>query len=377
MRSAMKYIAPVTFFIFFLVVFSSAYAFRVDDRDLTFDPVAPSDRPAVCRAGSGPDGPHSRFIAGEVISSIPSPSMPFGLTWDGECLWVGSYDAILYRLNPEDGSIVYQIDAPGTVASGLAWDWHMLWVSDRDADVVRRFDPSDGSVLVTHDAPGPYPGGLGWDGLDLWHSNYYDPSHIYYMDHVTGDILDDFPAPDVRGMGITWDGISLWNGDYIGDKIYELDPETGDVINSFATPDDNAHDLAYDGHYLWVVIGGGANMLYQLEPGNKEVSVGLAPQSTTVSPGGILRVNGSLLNHTEEVQAVELWVDIYLPNGNPYPGNPLLGPMALPVPPGAYLSRTVSHPVPGRAPTGDYRYQAVLTIDDQVVDVTEFNFTIE
>ncbi len=364
MRHIEKTFIP-SFLILFLIVLSSPLsAYRVDDRFTGNDRSVTTENP-------------SRFIPGEVISSIPSPPSPFGFTWDGEYLWVGSYSGILYKVDSTTGAIVFQMNAPGTVASGLGWDWHALWVSDRDSDLIYRVDPATGDILWTLTAPGAWPGGLGWDGRDLWHSNYYSPSHIYYMDDETGEIYDDFPAPMERGMGIAWDGISLWNADYINDVIFELDPTTGDVIQSFAAPDDSPHDLAYDGHYLWVVIGGGSNMLYQLEPGNKAVSVGLSPAATTLSPGGTLEVTASLLNHTETAQSMEVWVDLYLPNGNPYPGNPLVGPLAPSLGPGAFVSRALSHQIPAGAPAGDYLYQAELTIGGDTVDVTSFNFTIE
>jgi hypothetical protein len=361
MRNRFPIFIALFLFLFFFGSSTPLEAFRIDDQS---DPA------------SGIGNPVSP-LAGEVISDIPSPSSPFGFTWDGENLWVGSYSGILYKVDPANGDILHQMDAPGTVASGLGWDWHALWVSDRDNDVIDRVDPVTGDVLWTLEAPEAWPGGLGWDGENLWHSNYYSPSHIYYMDEETGVIIDDFPAPMERGMGIAWDGISLWNADYINDIIFELDPLTGGIRNSFAAPDDSPHDLAYDGHYLWVVIGGGSNRLYQLEPGNKDVSVGLSPSATTISPGGVLEVTASLLNHTDTLQNIEVRVDIYLPNGNPYPGNPFFGPLSLPFGPGAYIARTLTHPVPGNTPAGDYLYQAVLTIGGETVDITDFNFTVE
>lgn len=314
---------------------------------------------------------------GEVIHSIPSPSSPFGLTWDGEDLWVGSYSGILYEVDPADGTIITQMNSPGSVASGLGWDWHALWVSDRDDDVIRRVDPETGDVLATLSAPEAWPGGLGWDGWDLWHSNYYSPSHIYYLDHETGEVLLDFPAPQARGMGVACDGISLWNADWLNGMIHELDPETGDVLNSFASPDDSPHDLAYDGHYLWVVIGGGANMLYQIEPGNKNVSIALTPESATVPAGGDLVVNGSLLNHTDAAQTISFHVDVYFPNGNPYPGNPVVGPFTLTMQPGASFGGSLSHRIPNRAPHWNYLYEAVITQNEAIVDRTNFNFAVE
>ena len=384
----------IAFFLSFFLfgVCSALDASQIDDRTVAGDRtrIQPPARvtaevePLGAPSGHGWNGGSAsgvedpvRPLAGEVISSVPSPPSPFGLTWDGRDLWVGSYSGILYRVDPADGTVLHQMNAPGTVASGLGWDWHALWVSDRDSDVIDRVDPATGDVLWSFPSPEAWPGGLGWDGQNLWHSNYYSPSHIYYLDEETGGILDDFPAPMERGMGIAWDGISLWNADYINGMIFELDPSTGGILNSFASPDDSPHDLAYDGHYLWVVIGGGANRLYQIEPGNKAVSVALSPVSTTVAPGGVLEVEGSLLNHTPSLQTIEVWVDVYLPNGNPFPGNPLVGPMTVPLGPDAYVARTLTHDIPGNAPAGDYLYQAVLRIGGVTVDVTDFNFTIE
>jgi len=178
-------------------------------------------------------------------------------------------------------------------------------------------------------------------------------------------------------MGIAWDGISLWNADYIQDTIHELDPVTGSVINSFAAPEDSPHDLAYDGHYLWVVIGGGSNKVYQIEPGNKNVSIALNPESTTVPAGGQLVVNGSLLNHTDVAQTFTFHVDIFLPSGNPYPGNPLVGPITLTMQPNASAGGHLRHRIPARTPAAGYLYQAVLTQAGETMDVTNFNFEVE
>ena len=178
-------------------------------------------------------------------------------------------------------------------------------------------------------------------------------------------------------MGIAWDGTSLWNAEWVNGMIHQLDPETGDVLVSFPSPDDSPHVLAYDGHYLWVVIGGGANMLYQIEPGNKTVSIALSPESTTVAAGGELIVGGSLLNHTGSPQTFDFHVDIYLPNGNPYPGNPLVGPVTLTIPPGGSVGGNLTHSIPNGAPPWDYLYQAVIIQNEEVVDVTNFNFTVE
>lgn len=59
-------------------------------------------------------------------------------------------------------------------------------------------------------------------------------------------------------------------------------------------------------------------------------------------------------NITEFVQSADFWVDLYLPNGDPYAGNPFIGPESAALP--GLLSTTVPQTIsiPGSAPLGTY-----------------------
>ena len=53
-------------------------------------------------------------------------------------------------------------------------------------------------------------------------------------------------------------------------------------------------------------------------------------------------------------QVVRSWVDLDLAGGQPYPGNPLLGPVDLVLQPGEQRAVRQRVDVPGNAPPGSY-----------------------
>jgi hypothetical protein len=329
-----------------------------------------------------PTGSHA--APGDVVSVINSPPSPFGLTWDGAALWCGTYGGTIYQLDPANGNILHQFPSPGSMVSGLGWetsasDQPYLWSSDRDTDKIYRIEPTTGLAVDSFPAPGAWPGGLAWTDTLLWHSNYYSPPVIYGLDPLTGLQLFSYAAPNVRPMGIAWDGEYLWNGDYIAGMIYRLDPSTGTVLDSFPAPDDSPHDLAWDGTYLWVVIGGGQNKIYQIEAYWPDLLLMLDPDATSIAPGGTLGYDATIINTTEETQQVWGITRVTLPNGNPFPGNPVLGPLPIYVGPLDTLQTHIEHPVPAGAPLGVYTYEALVGTPPNTVlaeDAFEFEVTL-
>ncbi len=65
-------------------------------------------------------------------------------------------------------------------------------------------------------------------------------------------------------------------------------------------------------------------------------------------------------NITDFVQDVDFWVDLYMPNGAPYPGNPFIGPQSAAIP--GFFSTMVPQTVniPGSAPLGTYEIRACV-----------------
>ncbi|KPJ52681.1 hypothetical protein AMJ39_07230 [candidate division TA06 bacterium DG_24] len=319
---------------------------------------------------------------GDVVSVIPAPPSPFGLTWDGSTLWCGTYSGTIYQLDPATGDILDQFPCPASMVSGLGWEsssgeQSYLWSSDRDTDKIYRIDPTNGIAVDSFPSPESWPGGLAWTDTILWHSNYYSPPTIYGLDPLNALPLFSYGAPNVRPMGIAWDGNYLWNADYIAGMIYRLEPSTGTVLDSFPAPDDSPHDLAWDGTYLWVVIGGGEQMIYQIEAYEAALVIILDPDATSIPPGGTLGFTATLINNTEETQHVWAITEVTLPNGNPYPGNPLLGPRPITIGALDTLDTHIEHDVPGNAPLGTYIYEALVGVPpDSLLAQDSFEFEV-
>ena len=108
-----------------------------------------------------------------------------------------------------------------------------------------------------------------------------------------------------------------------------------------------------------------------------DVDIELVPESTEVPLGGELVIDLSLVNNTDSAITFTVEADVYLPNGNPYPGNPVAGPATLTLGAGASITHHYSHHIPGIAPLGDYTYKG--TVEEAgggVLDVDTFGFTI-
>ncbi len=77
-------------------------------------------------------------------------------------------------------------------------------------------------------------------------------------------------------------------------------------------------------------------------------------------------------------QTFDAWIDVLLPNGQPFSGNPVFGPMALTLPPGfSVAGYPISLYVPPVAPAGTYTMIGRTGIyPDTIYDESSFTFDI-
>ncbi len=130
------------------------------------------------------------------LASLAFPA-PTDITFDGTNFWISDWQQnTITRVRPEDGAELGRIPGPSSKPSyisnimpgdgnarpyGLTWDGEALWVADRNERRIYRVSPIDGSILDHFPSPGTRPHGLGWDGDTLWH---VDPTTglIYQID---------------------------------------------------------------------------------------------------------------------------------------------------------------------------------------------------
>ena len=93
--------------------------------------------------------------------------------------------------------------------------------------------------------------------------------------------------------------------------------------------------------------------------------------------GGHLEYRAGLANQTGESCRVDVWLDLYLLNGNPYPGNPFLSPMTITMGPYYEAVQERSEYVPYYTPLGG-PYLVCLRCGEYPVvwDETCFEFTV-
>lgn len=133
---------------------------------------------------------------GQVLGQFPAPGdtpQPLGLGWDGASLWLAdsrSPEKIweLDRL----GTVLGFFPAPGASPYGLAWGAGFIWVSDNNLSggaLIYKMNPADGSIVASFVCPenGGSPNGIAHDGENLWIAvNTTD--RIYEVDDGIGPV---------------------------------------------------------------------------------------------------------------------------------------------------------------------------------------------
>jgi glutamine cyclotransferase len=108
--------------------------------------------------------------SGRVLATIPAPGgAGSGLAWAEGSLWMGQYqDRKIVQIDPETGNVLRTIESKRHV-TGVTWCgdelWHGTWEADQSD--LRHIDPQTGDVLETIEMPpGLAISGLESDGGD-------------------------------------------------------------------------------------------------------------------------------------------------------------------------------------------------------------------
>jgi outer membrane protein assembly factor BamB len=247
---------------------------------------------------------HPITVLGAIATVRAPSSSPSGLAYGDGALWVGDASTKrIYKVRPEDGSVVFSFDAPGTstasteekgrtlgivpaptdsgIPGGLAWGDGALWVACLSDGKIYKLNPNvsptePGHLLAELENAAFTPVSLAYGGGALWVGNLTD-RRIYEVNPATGEVLRWLTGPGTASYGVATQGIvvgsttgmswadgALWT--ISGTTLYKLDPQTGLVITYVAAPATSPRGLAYDGRYLWDVDENGASLgrLYQL-----------------------------------------------------------------------------------------------------------------
>jgi photosystem II stability/assembly factor-like uncharacterized protein len=122
--------------------------------------------------------------------------------------------------------------------------------------------------------------------------------------------------------------------------------------------------LTFPDGVRWNGFAGGAALLYGGTSFQGVWTATLSPVAVSAAPvdppvvippdGGAFDFTLTLTNTTGLPQSFEVWTEV----AGPIARNPVLGPQAVTLPPGATVSRTLTQRVPANAPAGTYTYTA-------------------
>jgi DNA-binding beta-propeller fold protein YncE len=218
---------------------------------------------------------------------------PAGVAWDGTHAWVGYSEAqptTIDKINlacVDFCCVLHSIPAPGGgYIGGLASDGTNLWCLAEQDGIIYKLDPADGAILDQFNAPSfgegdPNGSGLAWDGQYLWHADYGHDT-IYKLDPANGgNVITSFPAPGTIPGGLGYCSGTLVNADINPPTIYEINPSDGSVINSCAAVDTHPWGVAVGASGVWSAELN-ANALYLL-------GIALGPSAVQNSTWGTIK----------------------------------------------------------------------------------------
>ncbi len=210
-----------------------------------------------------------------IVNAIPSPVQYIAdITWSNNYILAEGYNEYqIYVLDPADGSVVKTIPTDIQRPYGLTYDGQFLWILDNANKLIEKVNMSDGTVVDTifiNNTTNTYPTGMTWMNGQLWYNDAIGPSMAITGDmtrniDIFGNTIQCFSSVGDYPSGLTFDGTYLWTADNSEKLIHQIDPVTFDVIKTIEAPGGNyPNGLAWDGNYLWV-SNNDADTIYQLD----------------------------------------------------------------------------------------------------------------
>ncbi len=158
---------------------------------------------------------------GQVVRSWEAPTLkPHGLTYgQGRLFICDDHTGGVYAVNLDSGTVENTFRAPAERAAGLAFADGTLFILARGK--IYKVMPDDGTILGYFDVPDRSCRCLAHDGKYLWTSNRIK-DEIYMMEPERGRVLAILDAPGPYPAGVTWLDGHLWNVDFQTRKVYQL-----------------------------------------------------------------------------------------------------------------------------------------------------------
>jgi hypothetical protein len=158
---------------------------------------------------------------GAVRKTFAAPTlMPHGLAYaDGHLFVSDDHTGGVFALNLDTGIVDNIFEAPASRATGLAYSDGVLFILA--SGQVYRVLPDDGTILGYYAAPEGSCRCIAHDGKYLWISDRVT-DEIYMVQPDTGKVLGILAAPGPYAAGIAFLDGFLWNVDFQTRLVYKL-----------------------------------------------------------------------------------------------------------------------------------------------------------
>src|SRR5438552_3892872 len=183
----------------------------------------------------------------EKLYKIAGCRQPNDLQFVPDGLWV--LDQVdpnkAFKVRPQDGSIIQELQTESIHGSGITYGNGALWITStkmrdpKEPPRTLKVDPKSGTTLKSFVTPGsgmygritPQSTVSGGHGVKWVDGKYWmavpASGKLFLMEPERGEIVRSIPAPGVRTHGIAWDNGFLWCVESDGRAIYKLDPMDG------------------------------------------------------------------------------------------------------------------------------------------------------
>ncbi|KPJ53390.1 hypothetical protein AMJ39_04785 [candidate division TA06 bacterium DG_24] len=171
---------------------------------------------------------------------------------------------------------------------------------------------------------------------------------------VDGDDADELVVKNARDMQV-YKAINV--GTYVP-VAYYLQPSDTLLAGVYA------HDLNCNGYdeIVWVGLGSAEpTLILEDRRAYGYFELGIATNGTIIPQGGTLSYDGMLVNLETTPETVDVWTEVLLPGGEPFGGNPVLGPIRVTLAPNDTVFAHPSHHIPMAAPPGEYTYMGFVS----------------
>jgi glutamine cyclotransferase len=205
---------------------------------------------AVSRLAAADDKDNLPVIPKRVEKVFKAPGrMPNDLQFVSDGLWILDQEDPnkAFKVRPEDGAVIHEIQTESIHGSGITYGNGALWIGStkmldpKDPPRTLKVDPKTGKTLASWVTPGsgiwtkgPNATPSGAHGMKWVDGKYWmavpASGKIFLMEPETGEIVRSIAAPGVRTHGLAWDNGYLWCVESNHRAIYRMDPKDGKLL---------------------------------------------------------------------------------------------------------------------------------------------------